>query len=490
MPTLRLLAVLSLLGTAAPLLAQTCAAPKLVNGLNLELACVQYSGQNYAMTLENLSASALSWRFGGTVAPATCTPEPQGCATVGSDLGITIRQMEVGGTRYRLELAMAPQLGSLTWQYKSHSVEPTTLTVLTPTVLAAIKSYMEQLVSAKTIPGAVLGVAEGSNLTLIEAYGMADADASTVMRTDTLLHIGSTNKAITSFMLATLVDDGALTWDTKVRDVYAGFNPPNASSAANITVRHMLDMTSGLPREAGFETSDPPRRMLDGLGSVALVGAPGEKYAYSNVSTSAAGFLAPLAKIKMTRALTDADLDAVYTGYDTLLQDKVLKPIGMTASYLSVTDARATGKMAKSHALVNGVWTVSASVDTAVDNAAPSGGLKSTATDMLRYIVTDMQGGVNPEGTRVASAANITERQKLSVGQAAANKYGLCLEISEAENGLAYVGHNGSFDNFNSVMGWFPAKKVAFVLLTNGESTAITDLTGTGFINRLAEIVR
>ena len=490
MPVLSRLALLLLLSTAAPLYAQTCAAPKLVNGLNLELACVQYGGQNYAMTLDNLSASALTWRFGGAVAPTTCTPVPQSCSTVGSDLGINIRQLEIGGTRYRLELALAPQLGNLTWQYKSHSVEPTTLSVLTPTVLAAIKSYMEQLVSTKTIPGAVLGVAEGSNLTLIEAYGVADADASTAMRTDSLLHIGSTNKPVTSFLMATLVDDGALTWDTKVRDVYAGFNPSNASSAANITVRQMLDMTSGLPREAAFATSDPPRRMLDGLSNVALVGAPGEKYAYSNVSTSAAGFLAPLAKIKMTRALTDADLDAVYTGYDTLLQDKVLKPIGMTSSYLSVTDARATGKMAKSHALVNGVWTVSASVDTAVDNAAPSGGLKSTVTDMLRYIVTDMQGGVSPAGTRVASAANITERQKLSIGQASANKYGLCLEISKADNGLAYVNHNGSFDNFNSVMGWFPDKKVAFVLLTNGESTGVTDLTGTGFINRLAEMIR
>ncbi|MBC7720128.1 MAG: beta-lactamase family protein [Chitinophagaceae bacterium] len=349
---------------------------------------------------------------------------------------------------------------------------------------------MEQLVSSKTIPGAVLGVAEGSNLTLIEAYGVADASTSTAMRTDSLLHIASTNKPITSFLLATLVDAGALTWDTKARDIYSGFNPASANSAANITVRQMLDMTSGLPREAGFETSEPPRKMLDGLSNVALVGAPGEKYAYSNVSISAAGFLAPLAKIKMTRALIDSDLETVYFGYNTLLQDKVLKPIGMTSSYLSVTDARATGKMAKSHSLANGVWTVSASVDTAVDNSAPSGGLKSNVTDMLRYIVTDMQGGVNPAGTRVASAANVAERQKLSVGPASANKYGLCLEIGKTDNGLALVSHTGSFDNFNSVIGWFPDKKVAFVLMTNGESTGITDLTGGGFIKRLAEIVR
>lgn len=192
----------------------------------------------------------------------------------------------------------------------------------------------------------------------------------------------------------------------------------------------------------------------------------------------------------MTRALIDSDLETVYFGYNTLLQDKVLKPIGMTSSYLSVTDARATGKMAKSHSLANGVWTVSASVDTAVDNSAPSGGLKSNVTDMLRYIVTDMQGGVNPAGTRVASAANVAERQKLSVGPASANKYGLCLEIGKTENGLALVSHTGSFDNFNSVIGWFPDKKVAFVLMTNGESTGITDLTGGGFIKRLAEIVR
>ena len=237
----RCLVLLSLFSTAAPLFAQTCAGPKLVNGWDLEMPCIQYRGQNYAVTLDNLSATALTWRFNGKIAAATCTPAPDSCATLTSDLGLlNIRQLEIGGIRHRAELALAPQLGNMTWQYKSHSVEPTNLSVLTPTVLAAIKSYMEQLVSAKTIPGAVLGVAEGSNLTLIEAYGVADASTSTAMRTDSLLHIASTNKPITSFLLATLVDDGALTWDTKARDIYPGFNPASANSAANITIRQML----------------------------------------------------------------------------------------------------------------------------------------------------------------------------------------------------------------------------------------------------------
>ncbi len=485
----RFLAATALILATTPLFAQTCATPKLVNGLNLELPCLQYAGQNYALTLENVSANPLTWRFSGALTPATCTPATDSCATIGNDLSIGIRQLDLAGARYRAELTPAPQLGSLIWQYKSHSTEITN-TVLTPTAVAAIRSYMQQLVADKTIPGAVVGIAEGSNLTVIDAYGVADAATGKAMTIDDMLHIGSTNKAITSFALATLVDDGVLSWDTKVHDIYPEFNLSNSAYASRITLRQLLDMTSGLPREADFYYSEPARMMLDGLGNATLVGAPGGTYLYSNVGYSVAGYLGALARIKKTRPLTDADLDSVYSGYDALLQDKVLKPIGMTSSYLSVTDARATGRMAKSHVLKNGIWMVSASGDPLIDNSAPSGGLKATVTDMLRYIVTDMQGGVTPSGTRIATAANVTERQKLSAGQAAANEYGLGLYIGTAANGLELISHDGTFDNFNSVMGWFPSKKVAFVLLTNGESSSILDLTGSGFINRLAEIIK
>ncbi len=465
--------------------AQTCPAPSLFDGANLRLPCVQVGAQVFSATLVQ-QPPGLNWRLGPNAAPAPCTPDPALCTAVGADASLTIRGLDLGGVPHRVELASGP---NLTWAYRSH--QPETASVLTPSVQASIRSYVQSLHSSGTVPGAVVAIVEGTRVVVIEAVGMADVAAGVAMRADTLLHIGSTNKPITALLAATLVDDGTLTLDTRVQEVLPSFSLSNPSHAARITLRQLLDMTAGLPREAGFDTSDPPRRMVDGLGNVPLVGAPGERYTYSNVSTSLAGYLVALAQQRRrTGSLTDADLNNVHPLYQAALQDRVLRPLGMTSSFLKVDDARATGRMARSHAGAAGAWTVSASVDTPIDNAAPSGGLKSTAQDMAQFVMAMMNQGLAADGRRVASAALVTQMQTLSPGPATAAGYGLSLDVNTANNGLNHIGHNGSFDNFNSAIGWFPERRVGYVLLTNGESAAITQLTSGGFLNRIADLIR
>jgi CubicO group peptidase (beta-lactamase class C family) len=190
--------------------------------------------------------------------------------------------------------------------------------------------------------------------------------------------------------------------------------------------------------------------------------------------------------------ITDADLNSQYSGYSELLKQKVLTPIGMTSSTLSASEAPATGHLSEAHETVNNSFTVSVSSDADLNNNAPAGGLKASINDMLGYIITDMQQGVSPSGTRIVSAANVAERQKLSAGPARAMEYGLSAEIVELSNGVLYVSHSGSFGNFNSVMGFFPQKQLAFVLLTNGESPQTLQLTSTqenSFIERLSQFV-
>jgi hypothetical protein len=65
----------------------------------------------------------------------------------------------------------------------------------------------------------------------------------------------------------------------------------------------------------------------------------------------------------------------------------------------------------------------------------------------------------------------------------------LGLEI-KTFNHLRYIGHTGSFDNFNSVIGFFPDKQIAFVLLTNGDSSAAIELTESGLPGTLATLLR
>jgi CubicO group peptidase (beta-lactamase class C family) len=359
---------------------------------------------------------------------------------------------------------------------------------LSNTDLASLRQYISDAVSRNHISGATLAIASENKTILLEAFGKSDIANGTDISTDTLFHIGSTNKAITSFLIGILVDEGVLQWDTKAIDIYSGFKLSNQDYAKQITIRQLLDMTSGLPKDVDVESA---QSILNGLDNVALLAAPGKKYQYSNVSIAMVAYLAVLAKVKADNGLiTTTDLDNLHASYEQLLREKVLVPLGMTDAYLYIDDARNTGKMTRSYHIENNTLVVSESEDQKIDYIAPAGGLKTSAGSLLRYIITEMQQGVSPEGTRILSSNNSNIRQTLSAGVASENEYGLSLEIQTLTNELRYIGISGAFDHFNSIMGFFPDKKIAFVLLINTESPRAVQLTGKkGIVNAIAELL-
>ena len=366
--------------------------------------------------------------------------------------------------------------------------KPNPTTNTTVSINSKIDLFMNTLIDKKRVPGAVFSVAKENRVLYSKAFGVSSVDTQKRVTTDTLFHIGSTHKAITSLLIAVLVDEGVLSWDTKAQDIYEKFTLSNETYASKITIRQLLDMSAGFPEE--FD--NPPskaRGLLEELTDISL-NPPKSQYEYSNVSVSIAGYLAVLAQAKFDNgSISEEDLENLHGGYKALLKKKVLIPIGMNSSYLSIDEARATKRMSHSHALVNGMFQVSESEDANSDVFAPAGGLKSTATDMIRYMMVEAQQGLTSEGKRIVSEKNMLERQRLSKGVSTKEEYGLCLEIRTVSNGLEYIGIAGSFDNFNSSIGFFPNRKISFILLTNGDSKDVLKLTEAEIENQVAQWV-
>lgn len=360
---------------------------------------------------------------------------------------------------------------------------------LTNDDLEKLKTYISERVNNNKIPGATLAIASANQTILLEAFGKRDISSNVNMSDDLLFHMGSTNKAITSFLVGILVDEGVLTWDSKAIDIYPNFKLSNQAFANQITIRQLLSMTSGLPSDNGDDDSvnsdylddienNSARFILEGLTNAPTLTEPNTNYAYSNLGYAMAAYLAVLAKAKTDNGtITESDLNNLHSNYEKLLREKVLEPLGMNDAHLYVDDAQATGKMASSHHLENNNFVVSTSQDKRVDNLAPSGGLKMSANSLLRFIMTDMRQGLSPDGKQVLSTKNAIERQKLTSSIAATENYALGLDVRELNNGINYIGHAGSFDNFNSIMGFFPDQQIAFTLAINGESPEALTLT-------------
>jgi CubicO group peptidase (beta-lactamase class C family) len=484
-----MLSAVACLVTSSAVPGSDCAAPNLFNGLDINIPCVAIGKQRYATTLLNEPPGSLNWRWDGQLTPVDCQ-DAATCARL-DEMDLSFPSLTIDGQDHYAALEYAPDLHLPDpdlhfWRYVEHGLKWTEN--LDDTDLQQLRQYIRDAVDNGAVPGAVLGVTEAGRFIMLEAFGESDTALATAATTDHLFHVGSTHKAITSLLIATLVDEGTLHWDSKAVDIYPDFTLSRPDYAARITLRQLLDMTSGLPQDA--QQLSQARELLEGLGGDARLYPPGSAYRYSNVSVSIAGYLAVLAKVQADNGrITEQDLDDLHAGYVRLLQERVLTPLGMTSSYIDVDEARSTGNMASSHVLHNGRFQVAEPVDQQVQILAPAGSLKSTAGDMLRFVMTELLQGISPGGTRLVSATNMAVRQSLSSGPAAANDYGLCLDVVLLDGNLRYVGHPGHFDNFNSVMGFFPDRQIGFVLLTNGESDAALELTGNGVVNRFAELL-
>lgn len=330
------------------------------------------------------------------------------------------------------------------------------------TWIDAYTAYLEEAMTENQIPGLALALVEGDEVILAEGYGWRNVAAQAPVTADTLFHIGSTHKSMTAMLAATMVDEGQLDWDTPVVAILPSFELSDPEASEQVTMRHLLSMRSGIPDDAEDVFDSTQDSIVDMFALVAetpLLGEPGTAFSYSNISAALAGYLTVLA--------ADPDIDdlnSLYDAYAQLLQDQVLRPIGMTNATMSVSEAQSHPDHALSYTLnANGEPVASPTYDVDGDPLAPSGSLKASAREMGLYVSTQLNRGVAPNGQRVVAAETLAE-----TWQPYLEDYTMGWEVQEAA-GLDLILHTGAYDDFISVIGFFPEEEIGFVLLINCE---------------------
>lgn len=325
-------------------------------------------------------------------------------------------------------------------------------------------AYIQAAQEEGGIPGLSLAVVNRDGPLLVEGYGLRDVEKNLPVDGDTLFHIGSTHKSMTALLVATLVDEGALDWNTPAIEIDPDFALADDEATETVTFRHLLSMTSGISEDA--EDDLPDGATVEDVFAVAaeaeLLGAPGEVFSYSNISASLAGYLAALA--------AGSDADDLHAGYARLLQDRLLDPLGMKTATVFVSEARQNPNHSLAYDTGGGAPEALESEDTDSDALAPSGSLKASAREMGQYMQMLVNGGLAPDGTRIVSPESLAQMWTPLL-----EEYGLGWEIVDAD-GLRLVSHTGAFDGFVSVIGLLPEKGVGFVLLVNAEESG-GDLT-------------
>jgi CubicO group peptidase (beta-lactamase class C family) len=113
---------------------------------------------------------------------------------------------------------------------------------------------------------------------------------------------------------------------------------------------------------------------------------------------------------------------------------------------------------------------------------APAGSGLASATDMARYLITQMRSGLEPHGRRVVSATNLDRMHRPGILLApdalgptdfrpdtVSLHYGMGWLSETYRNGHQLVWHSGGIDGFDSLIGFLPEAGIGFVVLTNSD---------------------
>jgi CubicO group peptidase (beta-lactamase class C family) len=149
--------------------------------------------------------------------------------------------------------------------------------------------------SQHDVPALGAGIIRANDKPLLVVAGVRKRGVDGAATTDDFWHLGSVTKPITGFLIALLVDAGALDWDTPLEKIFPDQAEKWSPDVKRITPAHLLTHTSGLPRDELLreifirelsKPTDSVRKdredVVGGLHSIKLLTKPGEKYLYSN----------------------------------------------------------------------------------------------------------------------------------------------------------------------------------------------------------------
>jgi CubicO group peptidase (beta-lactamase class C family) len=257
--------------------------------------------------------------------------------------------------------------------------------------------------------------------------------------------LASVSKSFTSLAVMRLAEQGKVARDQPVRRYLPGFTMADPR-AAKITVRQLLDQTSGMADSAFREKSLPQPETLQGsvarLRTATLAADPGTAYSYHNTNYQVA-----------------ARLVEVVSGrpFASYLDERVFRPLGMSRSRTVDTDRDLPGS-ARGHLYVLG-RAVALPEPTGFGNG--SGGVISTAGDMARWLIAQNAGLPG-----LLSPASVREMRTPSKQN---ERYALGWELGTTERGTPVLEHAG--DLFTST---------AHQLLMPGSGYGVAVMANTG----------
>lgn len=336
-------------------------------------------------------------------------------------------------------------------------------------ILPKLDSYIAAQVKRLHIPGAVLAVVTGDKIIHTRSFGYGHLDKA-ILSPHTPLFIGSLTKSFTALAILQLAEANKLDLDLPVQRYLPWFKIADPHASSKITIRHLLNQTSGLPEGAGEriladfdERPDANERQIRSLANLKLAHPVGSKVAYCNLNYNILGLIIEVVSGEW---------------YSDYVQDHIFNPLEMTHSYTSKEKAKQNG-LATGHRYWFG-FPIPVPNLPIPNGSLASGQLISTAEDMAHYLISHINDG-RFMGKQILSKSGIAEthrgiREYVKMG-ISSGKYGMGWFEIDIGSTKTYS-HGGNVPDFSSFMVILPEQKTGLVLLFNADPYGLPPIIG------------
>jgi CubicO group peptidase (beta-lactamase class C family) len=337
---------------------------------------------------------------------------------------------------------------------------------------ADLDEYVGRSMKTFEVPGMAVAIVKDGKVVLLKGYGVRKLGESTPVDENSLFGIGSNTKAFTAAALATLVDEGKISWDDPVYERLKGFEMYDPYVSKEMRIRDLLCHRSGL-----------------GLGEGDLMFWPHTTFTRDEV-VYRLRYLKPKSSFRTTYAynnlmfVTAGQVVAEVSGksWDEYLRETIFAPLGMSNTDSSATAFKEGDDWAMPHSKVAGK--LQAIPVENLDNAGPAGSINSSVADMSKWVLLQLNRGKIP-GTEThifseKSSQDMWAQQmivpihpvpsELKTLQARFLGYGMGWGLRDYK-GRKLVSHSGGVAGYVTRVMLVPEENLGVVILTNAEET-------------------
>ncbi len=242
-------------------------------------------------------------------------------------------------------------------------------------VLVDYEKSIKQLMRDANTPGAAIVIVKDSSIIYMKGFGVRAVGEKGEVDENTVFRIASVSKCFAAILTGILVEDSVFAWDDRIVKYLPNFSLKTPEHTANLTIRHVLSHTTGLPYHTYtnmVEEGKDIQTLLAKLNEVKLNGNVGEMYSYQNVAYSLIGEV-----IKSATGKT----------YEEQMMERVFKPLNMVHASISYDAIMRNNNIAKPHRMKRRNMWAQTNITNTYYNVAPAGGINASISDMGNWII-------------------------------------------------------------------------------------------------------